>query len=33
MLRIQMHIETVKWFNPSEDYIMSAGRIMLPGNL
>lgn len=33
MLRIQKHIETAKWFNPGEDYIMSAGRNLLPGDL
>jgi hypothetical protein len=33
MLRIQMHIETAKWFNPGEDYTSYAGHVMLPGNL
>ena len=32
MSRIGMHIETAKWFNPSQDYT-TVGRVMLPGNL
>gem|GEM_PF-1280573 len=33
MSRIQMHIETAKWFNPGQDYTRIAGHVMLPGYL
>jgi len=32
MARSSMHIETLKWFNPGQDYI-SGGVCILPGNL